>query len=156
MMYPLDISPTYLLFCLIWWGVITWPIGWSDPFSIWCTLNIFLLPCLIHFISDVLNIFLTFIKFRIRCLGPSWTMIANVASLVIAKTCGLTQPSLVVTTEMCSNAVLRNMSIFLTIVTAISCVVIPIVRVSIASYLVWWPCGLDMHSNSLCPNFWQL
>ena len=62
-------------------------------------------------------------------------MIANTTSLVIAKTCGLTQPSLVVTNEMCSNAILRDMSIFLTIVIAITYILIPIVGVFIGSYL---------------------
>ena len=63
-------------------------------------------------------------------------MLVDVTNLVIAKTCGLTQPSLVVTTEVCSNAILRDMPIFLTIVIAISCIVIPIVRAFITSYLV--------------------
>ena len=130
------------LFCLVWWGVTTWPIGWCDPFSIWCNLSIFLFPCLVHVIFDVLNFYLSFIKFIIRCLRPSWTMLSNMTSLVTTETCGLTQPSLRISTEIYSSVVHREISIFLTIMTTISCIIIPIVRVSIASYLVWWPCGL--------------
>ena len=43
---------------------------------------------------------------------------------------------------MCSNVVLRDMSIFLIVMIAISCVGIPIVRVIITSYLIWCPCRL--------------
>ena len=133
--------------CLVWWGVITWPIGWSDPFSIWCATIIFLFPYLVYLIFYVFNIFLTFtfIKFTTWCLWYSGTMFINVISLHIAKACDLTQPYFVVTTEVFPNTILRNMSIFLTIIIAISCIIIPIIRVAIVPYpflLVWWPCWL--------------
>ena len=62
--------------------------------------------------------------------------------LQTTKACGLTQPPIVVTTKVCSYAILKNVSIFLTIVTTLPSVVIPIVRGIIASYLVWCPCRL--------------
>ena len=80
-------------------------------------------------------------------------MLANVTSLVIAKTCGLTQTSLVVTIEMCSNAILKDMSIFLTIVIAISCVLIPIVTFPWLLTLFDDHVGFDLHSNALFPYF---
>ena len=48
------------------------------------------------------------------------------------ETFGLAQPSVVVPSEMCPYAILRSVSIFLTIVTAIPGVVIPIVLISIS------------------------
>ena len=67
-------------------------------------------------------------------------------SFVTTKACGLTQPSTVVSFEVCSDAILRDMSIFLKIMTTISCIVIPIVR-------VYDHVGLDLHSKALCPYF---
>ena len=86
----------------------------------------------------------TFIKFATWCLWPSWTIFTDVTSLQIAKACGLTQPLFVVTTEVCPNIVIKIMSILLTIMETISCIIIPIIRVAIVSYicfLVWWPHG---------------
>ena len=130
------------LICLVWWGVTTWPIVWSDPFSIGCLLNIFLFPCLVHLISNIVNFSLSFVKFRFWCLGSCWAILSYMTNFVTTKACSLTQPSIVVSTEMCSNVVLRDMSIFLIVMTTISCVVIPIVRILIDSYLVWSPCRL--------------
>ena len=131
-----------LLFYLVWWSVITWLIEWSDPFSIGCAFCFLLFPCLIHLIPDIVNFILAFVKFRFRCLGSCWAILSKMTNFVTTKACSLTQPSTIISFEMCSNVVLRDVSIFLTIMTAISCIVIPIVRVSIASYLASWPCGL--------------
>ena len=136
-----NISPTYLPL-LVWWSVITWPTRWSDPFSIWCTLCILLFQCLVHLISDIFNFCFAFVKFRFRFLGPCWEILSHVTSFVTTRACNLTQPSTIITSEMCSNVVLRDVSIFLTIMIVVSCIVIPIVRVVIASYLVWCPCRL--------------
>ena len=63
-------------------------------------------------------------------------ILSDMKSLVTIETCGFTQPSIIISTEMCSKVALKDMSIFLIVVTTISYVVIPIVRVFIASYLV--------------------
>ena len=66
--------------------------------------------------------------------------------------CGLTQPRIVVATEMCFNAILRNVFIFLTVVIALLSIVVPIVVMSMAfglCRLIYVHIGFDLHSKAL-------
>ena len=60
-------------------------------------------------------------------------MLANMTSLQIAKASALTQPSVVVTSEVCSYVVFRDVSILLTLVKKIPSTIVPIVEVSMTS-----------------------
>ena len=89
--------------------------------------------------------FLFFIVSITRCSWSSWTISANMTSLETTKACGLTQPSIVVAYEMFSNAILRNMSILLKIVTNVPFYLIVIIGIFILLYLcflVWCPLGI--------------
>ena len=124
--------------CLVWWSVITWLIEWSDPFSIGCAIYFLHFPCLVHLMPNIINFIIAFVKFKFRCLGPCWTVFSYMSSFVTTKACDLTQPSIVVSFEVCSNAIFRNITILLTIMIAISCIVI----LNVTPYLVLCPCGL--------------
>ena len=66
-------------------------------------------------------------------------------SLVTTKAYNFIQPSLIVTSKMCPNAVLRNVSIFLIVLTVIPSIVIPIISVTLLrciAQLVRCPTGL--------------
>ena len=108
-----------------------------------CTWSIFSLPCL-HVCLDVFNInlFFTLICLSLGCLGLCWTIFADMSNLQATETSGLVQPSAVVSLEMCSDTVLRYMSILLTIMKTFPCVVVPIVMVCIVvsfCMLIWCP-----------------
>ena len=132
-----------LILWLVGWGMITWPLRWSDP-SIGCTWSISFLPCLLHVCSDVclVNFFFALIYFSLGSLGLCWTISADMSSFEATKASSLVQPSIVVPFEVCSNAVLGYMTIFLTIVTTLPCIVVPIVMVYIVVppyMLIWCP-----------------
>ena len=132
-----------LILWLVGWGMITWPLGWSDP-SIGWTLSISFLPCLLHIYLGVFNInlFFSLVDFSLGCLNLFWTIPADMSSCQATETSGLVQPSVVVSLEVCSNAVLSYISIFLKIVTTLPCVVVPIVLVCIvvsSCMLIWCP-----------------
>ena len=132
-MIYLCVSVPYICLCLVWWSVITWPIRWSDLCT-WCTALISLLRCLIHLSSDFLNIYfcLSLVELKTWCLWPCWAILTNMTSLQATKTCGLAQPSTVVSSEVCPYSILRSVSIFLTVVTTIPGVVIQIMVIFIA------------------------
>ena len=152
-MYQLHVP----ILCLIGWGVITWPLGWSDP-SIGCAWSISLLPCFLHVYPNMFNIkfFFAHINFSLGCLDLCWIVLAYMSSLQATETCGLIQPSTIIPFEMCSYVVLRNMTIFLIVVTTFPCIVVPIVVVCI----VVSPCWLIgcLHrlwstlKSSMCPH----
>ena len=79
-----------------------------------------------------INLCLSFVELKTWCLALGWTKLADVSYLYKTKAYDLTRPSIIVFNKMCSNAVLRNVSIFLTIVTTLSSVVVPIVVMSMA------------------------
>ena len=141
MILPYMYHPYRLILCLVGWGMITWPLGWSDP-SIGCTWSISSLPCLLHIYLDIfsINLFFALVDFSLGCLNLFWTIPADMSSLQATEIGSLVQPSVVVSLEVCSNAVLRYMSIFLTIVTTFPSVVVPIVMVCIvfSSYMLIW------------------
>ena len=60
-----------------------------------------------------------------------WTIVTDVTNLETTKTCGLTQPPLVVTIEVWPDTILKKMFIFLTIMITIPCILIPVIRVVI-------------------------
>ena len=132
-----------LILCLVGWGVITWPLGWSDPSIEW-NWSISSFPCLLHVYLDVFNInlFFALVDFSLGCLSLCWIVPADMSSLQATETSGIVQPSVVVSFKVCSNVVLRYMSIFLTIVTTFPCVLVPIVMVCIvvsSCMLIWCP-----------------
>ena len=132
-----------LISCLIGWGVITWPLGWSDP-SIGCAWSISSLPCFLYICPDVFNInlFFSLVNFSLRCLDLCWIVPADMSSLQETKTCDLIQPSAIIPLEVCSYVVLGYVTIFLTIVTTFPCIVVPIVMVYMVFPLymvIWYP-----------------
>ena len=134
-------QPHRLILWLVGWDIITWPLGWSDP-SIGCTWYIFFLPCLLYICFDVclLNFLFSLIYFSLGCLGLCWTISADMSSFQATKASSLVQPSFIVPLEMCSYAVLGYMSILLTIVTNLPCIVIPIIvmLIVVPSYMLIW------------------
>ena len=143
MILPYMYQSHRLILCLVGWGVITWPLGWSDP-SIGWTWSISSLPCLLHICLDVfsINFFFALVDLSLGCLNLCWTIPANMSSLQAIETSSLIQPSIVVTLEVCSYEILRYMTIFLRVVTIFSCIVVPIVMMCIVvspCMLIWCP-----------------
>ena len=136
-------QPCRLILWLVGWGIITWPLGWSDP-SIGCTWSISFLPCLLHVCSDVfpIDFFFAPIYFSLGCVGLCWKISTNMSSFQATEASSLVQPSFIVPLEMCSNSILRYVTILLTIMTTFSCIVVPIVMVYIVVppyMLIWCP-----------------
>ena len=60
-------------------------------------------------------------------------MLFDMTSLQRVKACGLTQASIVVTTEVCSYVILKDVSILLIVVIAFPSILVPIIEVSMNS-----------------------
>ena len=131
-------QPHVPIFCLIEWGVITWPLGWSDP-SIGCAWSIYPLPCFLHIYPDVfhINSFFVLVIFSLGCLDLCWIVPTYMSNLQATETCDLIQPPIVIPFEVCSYAVLRYMTIFLIVVTNFPCIVVPIIVVCIVISPCW-------------------
>ena len=97
---------------------------------LWCVQHLsYLCFCLIH---NLVPLTLLYISYWYDQFSNNWNMWFDLTTFVV-------------TTKVCLDIILRNMSIFLAIMIVISCIIIPIIGVARVSYLcclIWWPNSL--------------